>query len=175
MFKDERFERIYRSHYARVWRFYRSCGVSDDESHDLAQDAFKRFFERMEQFRGEDETIWPFLKQIALNVLRNRVRDRKAIKRSATLVEIDDPSFMYDPPAPEGPDLAEREQQSMRAIQLRQAVAELSAGQRECFRLWVQGFKYEEIAKVLRITVDAVKSRLRDARKHLRARLGEES
>ena len=40
-------------------------------------------------------------------------------------------------------------------------------------QLWLDEFTYDEIAKFLRITVDAVKSRLRDARKMLRAKLGD--
>jgi DNA-directed RNA polymerase specialized sigma24 family protein len=39
--------------------------------------------------------------------------------------------------------------------------------------LWLNEFTYDEIAKFLRISVDAVKSRLRDAKKFLRARLGD--
>ena len=173
--KDERFEAIYRKYYARVWRYYRSCRVADDEAHDLAQDVFKRFYERFEQFRGTDDAVWPFLETIALNVFRNWLRAGRTAKRSATLVDIDDPEFNYEPPAPEGPDYAEREQAALRKARLKQAIAELPEGQKNCFRLWIQGFKYDEIAQALKITLDAVKSRLRDAKKYLRERLGEES
>lgn len=175
MTKDERFESIYRKHYARVYRYYRACRVSDDEAHDLAQDVFKRLYERLDQFRGEDEAVWPFLETIALNVLRNWIRAAKTAKRSATMVDIDDPDFVYEPAAPEEPDYAAREQTELRRARLRQAIAELPEGQRECFRLWIQGFKYDEIANVLRVSMDAVKSRLRDAKKYLRGRLGDQS
>jgi DNA-directed RNA polymerase specialized sigma24 family protein len=39
--------------------------------------------------------------------------------------------------------------------------------------LQLQDYTYDEIAAALRVTVDAVKSRLRDAKKSLRARLGD--
>jgi RNA polymerase sigma-70 factor (ECF subfamily) len=174
MTKDERFEAIYRKYYARVWRYYRACRVSDDEAHDLAQDAFKRLFEKFHQFRGTDEQVWSFLEQIALNVLRNWIRAAKTAKRSANLVDIDDPDFVEEPRAPESPDYAERQESARRRTLLRQAITELPEGQRQCFLLWVQGFKYDEIARDLHITMDAVKSRLRDAKKHLRSRLGDE-
>jgi len=174
MTRDERFEAIYRRHYARVWRYYRACRVSDDEAHDLAQEAFKRFYQRIDLFRGQDESVWPFLETIALNVFRNWLRAGKTAKRSANIVELDDPEFTYEPPAPEGPDYADREQAALRHERLHQAVAELPKGQKDCLRLWMEGFTFEEIARSLRVTLDAVKSRLRDARKALRERLGEQ-
>lgn len=170
---DDRFEAIYRKHYARVWRYYRACRVTDDESHDLAQDAFKRLYERMESIRNADE--WPFLEAIARSVLYNHIRARKTGKRSGAIVEIDDPELLFEVPAPPERDYAERETASRRRKDLAAAVRELSAGQQQCLRLWIQGFKYEDIQKTLGITLDAVKSRLRDAKKLLRDRMGEKS
>jgi RNA polymerase sigma-70 factor (ECF subfamily) len=170
---DDRFEAIYRKHYARVWRYYRACRVTDDESHDLAQDAFKRLYERMESIRNADE--WPFLEAIARSVLYNHIRARKTGKRSGAIVEIDDPELLFEVPAPPERDYAERETASRRRKDLAAAVRELSAGQQQCLRLWIQGFKYEDIQKTLGITLDVVKSRLRDAKKLLRDRMGEKS
>jgi RNA polymerase sigma factor (sigma-70 family) len=167
---DARFEAMYRKHYGRVYRSLRSYGVADGEAQDLAQETFKRIFESFDQYRGEGE--WSFIETTARRVLYNWVRAGNTAKRKAELVEIDDPDFSYEPPAVEEPDLAERQQQALRKTRLRQAVSELSPGQRECLRLWVQGFKYTEIATILRVSIDAVKSRLRDAKKYLRERLG---
>ena len=75
-------------------------------------------------------------------------------------------------PAPEEPDYAERQHAALLRRNLHDAVAALPDGQRQCLSLWLAGFKYDQIGKTLRITVDAVKSRLRDAKKQLRARLG---
>jgi DNA-directed RNA polymerase specialized sigma24 family protein len=61
----------------------------------------------------------------------------------------------------------------MRSKHLRDAITGLPTGSRECIQLWLNEFTYDEIAKFLKITVDAVKSRLRDAKKILRARLGD--
>lgn len=166
---DDGFEKIYRAYYGRVWRYYRSCRASDDEAHDLAQDAFKRFYEHKDQVRGDD--AWPFLQSVARTVLLNKLRDQKAGKRSGKTVEIDDPE-VGELSAPEGPDYAERQEQEMRRRGLHAAIKELPEGQQQCLGLWLGGFKLEEIAKLLGISLDAVKSRLRDARRQLRARLG---
>jgi RNA polymerase sigma factor (sigma-70 family) len=170
---DDRFEAIYRKHYARVWRYYRACRIADDEAHDLAQDAFKRLYERMDSIRGTDE--WPFLEAVARTVLYNHIRARKTAKRTASTVEIDDPELFFEIPAPPVPDLAEQEDAARRRKALAAALRELSPGQQDCLRLQIQGLSYEEIRKTLGITLDAVKSRLRDAKKVLRERLGGKS
>src|ERR1051326_5130299 len=168
---DERFEALFRKHYARVWRYFRTNSISDDEAHDLAQDAFTRLLERMDSIRNED--AWPFLAAIAKTVLLNRVRSRKTQKRSAPTVSFDDPDLLFAEPAAAERDTADRLADKQRWDRVIATVETLPAGQRECFRLWIEGLEYEEIATILGITVDAVKSRLRDAKRTLRQQLGE--
>ncbi|HXH94043.1 MAG TPA: RNA polymerase sigma factor [Thermoanaerobaculia bacterium] len=171
---DERFEAIYRKCYGRVYRYFRTNRIADDEAHDLAQDTFKRLYERMDQIRNDDP--WPFLATIAKTVLLNRVRARQTQKRSATMVEIDDPELLFaEPAAPAEPDYADRQAEKARRSRLRAAMASLPRGQRECLRLRMQDFTYDEITTILGISLDAVKSRLRDATRSLREQLGEES
>jgi RNA polymerase sigma-70 factor (ECF subfamily) len=167
---DERFEAIYRKNYARVWRYFRTNSISDDEAHDLAQDTFKRLYERMDQIRNNDAGL---LASIAKTVLLNRVRARQTQKRNAPLVAIDDPDLAFnEPAAPPERDYAERADEEARWERVRRVVA-VPPGQRECLRLWIEGLQYNEIAKVLGISMDAVKSRLRDAKRYLREQLGE--
>jgi RNA polymerase sigma factor (sigma-70 family) len=166
---DDGFEAIFRKYYRRVWLYFRACRASDDDAHDYAQETFKRFWERRHLLRGESP--FPLIQTIARNVLLNKLRDQKAIKRSAKLVELDDPE-VGDVPAPQGPDYAERQQQETRRRDLYQAMKELPEGQRRCLGLWLGGYQYDEISKELEISLDAVRSRLRDARRQLRARLG---
>jgi RNA polymerase sigma factor (sigma-70 family) len=169
---DDRFEAIYRRHYARVWRYFRGNSISDDEAHDLAQDTFKRLYERMNQIRNDDP--WPFLATIAKSILLNRVRARQTQKRNARMVEMDDPDLIFaEPAAADVPDYADREAEESRRSRLSAAIAALPPGQRECQRLQLEGLQYDEIAKTLGISIDAVKSRLRDAKQYLREQLGE--
>lgn len=169
--RDERFEAIYRRSYARVYRFYRACGISDGEAHDLSQETFKRLYENFDQYRGEAE--WGYLETIARHVLYNQIRSRQTAKRRGEMVEIDDPDLFFDVAAPPAPDLADVEEARNQSARLRKAVAELAQGQRECLRLRIQGLSYDEIAGALRMSANAVKSRLRDAKRHLRERLGD--
>jgi RNA polymerase sigma-70 factor (ECF subfamily) len=165
---DERFDTMFRNYYARVWRYLRANRISDDEAHDLAQDAFKRVFERLGDIRNQNPG--PFIATVARTVLLNRVRARQTQKRSATMVEIDDPELLFEIAAPAISDPVEAQQ--LRA-QIAAAVSRLSEAQGDCFRAWIAGYSYEEIARILGISVDAVKSRLRDAKRSLREQLGE--
>ena len=168
---DGRFEALYRKYFARVYRYFnRSCGVSDDESQDLAQETFKRIYENFNQYRGEAE--WGFIQITAKRVLLNWLRSARTAKRWAQLVDIDDPELALDPAAANEPDFIERQDRDARIRCLLDAIVELPERQRECFRLSVVGFKYNEIAKILKVTEDAVKSRVRDAKRQLRSRLG---
>src|ERR1044071_4052416 len=127
---DERFEAIFRKHYARVWRYFRTNSVADDEAHDLAQDAFKRLFERMDQIRNDDP--WPFLATIAKTVLLNHIRARQTQKRNASLIAIDDPDLSFPELAvPAGPDYAERQAEEALWKRVHAAVASLPSGQYE--------------------------------------------
>jgi RNA polymerase sigma factor (sigma-70 family) len=168
--RDERFEALYRKYYGRVLRFFKNFGA-DDEAQDLAQETYKKIYKTFAQYRGEAE--WSFIDTTARRVLLNWVRARKTAKRNAKVERIDDTDFNSDPPAPDEPTLAERQEAELRRARLWAAIAELPEGQRQCIELWLGDAKYEGIARVLGITVDAVKSRLRDARKALRTRLGE--
>jgi RNA polymerase sigma-70 factor, ECF subfamily len=171
MTNDDRFQSLYRKYYKRMVRFYvGSFRVSEEDAEELTQDAFFRFLEAMDEYRGDAE--WAYLEAIARNVAYNRIRSQKTAKRGADTVDINDRNATPEPVAPAEPDYAQREEAALRSKHLREAIAELPDGSRECIRLWLNDFKYDEIAKFLGITLDAVKSRLRDAKKILRARLG---
>jgi RNA polymerase sigma factor (sigma-70 family) len=169
---DERFEATYRKCYARVYRYFRTNRIADAEAQDLAQDTFKRLYERMDQIRNDDP--WPFLATIAKTILLNRVRARLTQKRSATMIEIDDPELVFaEPAAPAELDYADRQAKEALQARVRAAVKSLPPGQRESLRLRIEGLQYNEITKILGISMDAVKSRLRDAKRYLREQLGE--
>ena len=171
---DQRFDVLYHTRYRAVYGYYRSCRLTDAEAADLAQDAFLRLWQRMDQIRGDD--TWPFLQSIARSVLLNWLRARHTVKGGGgvKLVEIDDPDFKHEIAAPSGPDYADVEEAARRRTSLFRSIAELPPSQQQALRLQLAGFKYPEIAKILGITQDAVKSRIRDAKRGLRARLGAE-
>lgn len=168
--RDEQFEALYRKHYRRVILYYvRVNRLSTEDAQDLAQEAFLRFFEVMDEYRGEAE--WAYLQLVARSVFLNRVRSDGAAKRSGNVVSIGDLLPTQEPAARPEADYADRQAATEARRQFRQAFTELSKGQQQCIHLRMQGFKYNQIAKLLGITLDAVKTRLREAKKSMRARL----
>jgi RNA polymerase sigma-70 factor (ECF subfamily) len=169
---SDRFKALYETYYWRIVRFLmRAFRLSQEDAEDLAQDVFMRVFRTIEDYRGDAK--WAFLETTARNLGINRVRGLKTKKRNAKTVELDDPQVNFEPEAAAGVDYAERENAALRRKQLHDAIAALPDGQRQCIQLYLDDFKYDEIARILRISPDAVKSRLRDARKLLIARLGD--
>lgn len=145
--------------------------VSQEDAEELAQDVFVRFYKALDEYRGEAE--WAYLESIALNVARNRIRAQNTAMRNGVIVNIDDPAHVDRLAAPEREDYAEAKERERQQRLLYEAVADLPRGQRQCMLLWLGGEKYKSIAKALRIGVDAVKSRIRDAKRALHARLGD--
>lgn len=166
---DQRFQSLYQKYYLRVVRFFmRAFHLSEDDARDLAQDAFIRFYRAMDEYRGEAE--WAFFETIARNVAYNRIRAQMTHKRRARMVAVDDPKTPL--PSVDPPDYAQHQEEAARLRRLREAIAELPSGQRDCIQLQLDGLKYHEIARFLRISENAVKSRRRDGLKSLRATLG---
>ena len=166
--RDELFEGMFERYYPRMFRYMRRY-VPDEDARDLAQEVFARFYRRIDRYRGEAE--WGYLEQIGRNVLRNWWRDNSTAGRTANLVDIDDPEFANEPS--ETPDHEERIDRARQRQLMYDAIAELPRGQQQCLHLWFGGFKFTEIAEVLLVSLDAVKSRLRDAKRTLVARLGD--
>jgi len=171
---DDLFRSLYARYYARMLRYFRRVfRVSEADAQELTQDSFLRFYRTMDEYRGEAE--WALLETIARNVGYNRVRSLTTIKRGAIRPEsLNDPEAARNDPAAAQTHPVERMIDAERAARLRQTVAGLPKGQRQCLQLWLDDWSYEEIASTLRISLDAVKSRIRDAKRLLRERLGDE-
>lgn len=166
------FEDLFRRYYKRVVTFLMYLGFPVDDARDLAQETFLRVYRNMDAYRGEAE--WTFLRTTAHNLAKNRLRDDSTLKRKVTKVPIED---VVDPgdPAPSADEiLVTREETQRFRTRYGAAIAGLPEGARQCFLLREQGYSYEEMAAVLRVPVNSVKSRLHDAKRRLRETLGEE-
>lgn len=168
--RDE-FEKIVEAYERRIYNVaLRLTGNSDDAA-DLTQDTFLRAFRALGRFRGDSST-YTWLYRILVNLNKDRIgrevrkRDREASLETGGAdsgrMVIEDPG---DTPVRE----AERREAQGK---LAEAIADLPDGYRECVVLKdVEGLSYDEIAQVLDISVEAVRSRLARARQQLRQRL----
>ncbi|MBX6364576.1 MAG: RNA polymerase sigma factor [Gemmatimonadetes bacterium] len=152
------FERLYHRHAARIHTLARRM-LGPDEADEATQDAFVRAWSKLASFRG-DAAFGTWLHRLALNVILSR-RAELARRRQRFASEDDVPEVARSRSTP--PEAR---------LDLETALARLPDGAREVFVLYdVEGYKHEEIAGLLGISVGTSKSQLHRARMLLRAHL----
>jgi RNA polymerase sigma-70 factor (ECF subfamily) len=144
-----------------------------DEADDLAQEVFLRVYRTREKYTPRAKfSTWLFT--IANNLALNARRDRHRRPTVPLAPEAGAASgtLPANPVPDRGPAPGHRLQQEELATVVREALNELSDRQR--FAVVLSKFEdmgYAEIADVMRLTPEAVKSLLSRARENLRARL----
>src|SRR5256884_577049 len=152
------FERLYRSHVARVHTLVRRM-LDADEADDVTQDVFVRAWEKLSTFRGE-AAFGTWLHRLAINVILAR-RSSLGVQRER--FEDGDASFESLATRAETPELG---------MDFEAAMGKLPKGARQIFVLHdVEGFRHEEIARDLGIAVGTSKAQLHRARMMLRKHL----
>lgn len=173
---DERvakFTQMYDKYYRAVVRFLvAGLRVPAADAEDIAQETFVRFWEAIRDYEGRAE--WAFLEVIARRVYFNRRRAMYSKKRrqETDAVSLDGVRHWQEPAAKQT-DYADRESALLIHRRVRDALRALPPKQGQCVTMRLEGFKYEQIAAILDISLDAVKSRLRDAMRTLRAELAD--
>lgn len=155
------FERVYRTHLGRVYNLARRM-AGPEAADELTQDVFVRAWQKIRTFRGESSfSTW--LHRLAVNVIIERFRTL-GVARDRFL--------------PDGEAALEHQSGTPCAarydtgLDLETAVARLPPGARQIFVLHdVEGYRHEEIGRMLGVSVGTSKSQLHRARMTLRAHL----
>ncbi len=137
------------------------------EAADLTQDAFIRVLRSIGSYRGETKfTTW--LYRLVVNLGLDRLR-----RRGRPLVRLDqepDLDVASEDPADDAPTLVERGEQ---AAIVRGALAALPEAQRLALTLhYFDELRYEDIAVVMGVPLNTVKSHIRRGKERLAAALG---
>jgi RNA polymerase sigma-70 factor (ECF subfamily) len=153
------FERLYRTHVARVYSLVRRM-IGPDHADDIAQDVFVRAWSKLGTFRG-DSAFGTWLHRLAVNVILAR-RTTIGTERGR-----------YDDSADALDGVAGRTQRPELSLDFEDAIGRLPDGARQVFVLHdIEGYRHEEIANMLGIVPGTSKSQLHHARMALRKRLG---
>lgn len=147
------FEEVYRRTAERIYAVcLRMCGDAD-EAAERVQDAFVRAWERLGSFRGESLfTTWMHRLTVNLVLEARRSRGRRRAREVAE------------------PDLERFARAAVQAmpgtkVDLERAIAGLPAKAREVLVLRdVEGFKYDEIARMTGVSLGTVKAQIHRAR-----------
>lgn len=152
------FERVYRTHAAKVFSLCLRMLADRGLAEEVTQDVFVRVWEKLPGFRG-DSSFGTWLHRVAVNVVLTR-RKAAGIRDGRTA---DDEALDMAPARSDS--VGER-------LDLEGAIAQLPRGARTVFVLHdVQGFTHEEIGEQLGISPGGSKAQLHRARMLLRAAL----
>ena len=169
-------ENLYREHYSSVLAFFIHKGFPYEEAEELTQETFLRVYRFKESFQGKGSfRSWLF--SIAKNQWKNRIRDFRSQKRDAVVVSLNSPTSLTQPlpeVPPEQPNPLDQMIHAEKREHLQDAISQLPQTSYACVVLRVyQELSYEEIAIVLQVPRETVKSRLYQAQKKLKQILGE--
>lgn len=166
----EAFSRLIRRYEDRIYRLARHvCAGLPSEADDVYQDTFVTAFKKLKSFRGDSE-LGTWLYRIASNLCLMR-RRKKAGEPFVPL--LDRPHDHDSEPAHEFRDWSPTPEEAAHKKELLEkvtgALAKLPMDYRLVLTLRdVEGLSAEETAKVLKLSVPAVKSRLHRGRLFLR-------
>jgi len=176
---EQEFQRLYELYNRPIYNFFANRCFCREESRDLVQETFLAAYHSRASFRGESSPAgWLF--GIATNVWRMRVRDQKRLKRDAQVVSIAASAHGQESDQPLVAEIADTTQESRPLVKyladeqnrlLYDALQELPERMRLGVVLLLRGYKYREIAKILKVTTNTIRSQLFDAREKLRKRL----
>jgi RNA polymerase sigma-70 factor, ECF subfamily len=152
------FERLYRRHVARVTSLAKWMGDPSDAD-DAVQEIFLRVWQKLHTFAGQSAfSTW--LHRVAVNLLIRR-RERTGVRQRRE--SMDEAPLLAAPAPRERPDLR---------VAIERAVERLPAGARDVFVLHdMEGYKHEEIGRLLGVDPGTSRSQLHRARMLLREHL----
>ena len=166
------FNELVHRHERKIFRLTQHITGNREDGEDALQETFLKAFSRLDQFHG-DSQFYTWLVRIAVNESLMKLRKRKA-----------NPTYSLDEPIETEEDFLPREhadweenpEQKYARAELSEildrAVNSLPPVFRTVFVLRdIEGMSTEETAKILNLSVPAVKSRLLRARLQLRERL----
>lgn len=169
-------EFLHRRYAGWIQKLLMGRSLDRETAEDLTQKTFLRVF----RGSGKFETIVEFeawLKQIAVNLRRNHVRDQYAVKRNAPEDSLDELVEKHGPAVPARRETTERGAlerflDNERRHEVGRALQTLPPAMRRCLVLRLfHEMTYQEIADQVGITIGTVKAHLHQGRARLRERL----
>jgi RNA polymerase sigma-70 factor (ECF subfamily) len=169
----EAFDQLFEMYSDRMFRLAAGMLGNEDESEDVVQDVFLRFFEKLDDFEGRSQ-VGTWLYRAVYNASVDRLRRRRPTLTFTDELESEDAASL---PAPsilaDWSNVPESMFDSVEAqAELEVSVAMLPESLRAVFLLRdVEGLSTAETAQILNISISAAKVRLHRARLQLREHL----
>ena len=170
---DELFEREFLPHLDALYNFAFHLTYNEDDANDLVQDTFLKAYRFIDSYeRGTNAKAWLFkiLKNGFINEYRRKTRQPASVDYEdfLTYQETDDAAHIGEL------DLRDDLFKGLIGDEVTKAINDLPVDFRTVILLCdVEGFTYEEIAKIIDIPIGTVRSRLHRARNLMKEKLRE--
>ena len=169
--KDRLFEKEFLPYSSALYNFAYRLTYEQNDAHDLVQETFLkayRFFHSFEQ--GTNAKAWLF--RILKNTFINEFRKKSKEPAKVDYNEIESYVNTEEPNIPSSNNLRTESNQYLIGDEVANALNSLAIDFRTIIILSdLEGFKYEEMAKILDIPVGTVRSRLHRARQLIKEKL----
>ena len=154
------FEELFLAYQGRIYALCLRMICEPGRAEDLTQDTFLRAWQKLHSFRG-DSAFFTWLHRLAVNTVLLDLRSRG--RWDTRLVDGEEPFARQSAP---------RRRESLQALDLERAIAELPPQARLIFVLHdVEGYRHREIAEMTGLAEGTSKAHLHQARKRLRKAL----
>ncbi|HET6962872.1 MAG TPA: RNA polymerase sigma factor [Terriglobia bacterium] len=153
---DQRVTELFETMRESVYRYLVMVFGNPSEAEEITQETFLRLLRHLQSGRVVDH-VRPWIFRVAHNLAVDMQKGRK-YESSLDADSWEECCQAREDPDP-NPEIRVLQQESARRLEA--ALARLSCQQRQCLILRAQGFRYEEIAKILRITSSNVAQSLR--------------
>lgn len=167
------FDNEFMPHINAMYNFAYRLTLDDDDAKDLLQDTYLKAFRFIDSFqKGTNAKAWLF--RILKNSFINDYRKRSKEPSKVDYQEVESYYNSEDVDRQITPDLRVETLQDMIGDEISNALNSLDVDFRTVIILAdLEGFKYDEMAKILDIPIGTVRSRLHRARNLLKEKLSE--
>ena len=169
--KDKLFNSEFVPHIDALYNFAFRLSFDEDDANDLVQDTFLKSYRFIESYEvGTNAKAWLF--RILKNSFINDYRKKSKEPSKVDYTEMENYYNSEDTPVEATTDLRIDTVKDMMGDEVTNALNALAIDFRTIIILCdLEGFKYEEMAKILDIPIGTVRSRLHRARQMLKERL----
>ena len=171
--KQEVFDNEFMPHINSMYNFAYRLTFDEDDAKDLVQDTYLKAFRFIDSFQqGTNAKAWLF------RILKNSfINDYRKKKKEPAKVDYQEVETFYNSEEVDRqitPDLRVETLQNLMGDEISNALNSLDVDFRTVIILCdLEGFKYDEMAKILDIPIGTVRSRLHRARNLLKEKLSE--
>lgn len=158
------FRDLVREHSEKIYNLALMKSSQRALAEDICQETFIRVYKGLPNFR-DDASIGTWIYRIALNVCHSMLKKESGIQNHEVPIDEDNYSELTD----EDSDVQNIHDAMNQKETIRQAIASLPQQQADVITLYyLKEFQYSEVAEIMNIPLNTVKSHLRRAKENLR-------